>query len=135
MKRGMMKILLLALIVCFSTSSVLHAEIKEGMSQGDFALALVKAIGALAKLPSGANGQDAIDFLIRLNVQPKEGWKKDAVITKQFLASLLGDDSAASLDFDSLIMRVRDDVLGRFNDQNLGVFRAYSSSASGSTTI
>jgi len=105
------------------------------MTQGQFALWLVEAIGASSKLTAAPAEQDAIDFLMKLNVQPKEGWKKNTAISKQFLASLLGDDSAASLNFNDLIQRVRDYVNSSFNDAKLGTFRAFSSSASGSVTI
>ena len=111
-------------------------ELSEKMTQGQFAQWLVAAIGASSKLPAAATEQDAIDFLkLKLNVQPKDGWDRNVVITKQFLASLLGDDAAASLNFNDLIQRVRDYTFGLFDEANLGTFRAFSSSASGSVTI
>ncbi len=124
----------LALFISYSATAAVP-ELNENMTQGQFALWLVHAVGASIRLPASATEQDAIDFLTKLNVQPREGWDKKAVITKQFLASLLGDDAAASLSFEDLIKRIRDYVGDRFNDVDLGEFRAFGSSASGSVTI
>ncbi len=138
MKTNVFKIGLAAILACFisiSTASAAVPDLSENMTQGQFALWLVAAVGASDKLPASATEQDAIDFLTKLNIQPAEGWKKTEVITKAFLASLLGDDSAASLDFSELIERVKNMVDGIFNDVHSGLFRAFSSSGSGSVTI
>jgi len=139
MKTNAFKIGFAAILACFisiaSTANAAVPDLSEKMTQGQFALWLVAAVGASDKLPAAATEQDAIDFLTKLNVQPKEGWNKNEVITKAFLASLLGDESAASLDFSELIQRIKDMVDSVFNDVNSGLFRAFSSSGSGSVTI
>jgi len=138
MKINVFKIGFAAILACFisvSTATAAVPDLSEGMTQGQFAIWLVAAVGALDKLPADATEQDAIDFLTKLNVQPKEGWKKNEVITKVFLASLLGDETLQSLDFSELINRIKDRVNSVFNDVNAGIFRAFSSSASGSVTI
>ncbi len=101
-------------------------ELKEGMTQGEFALWLVRAIGALqepdpqhgigikSKLPPGANADDAINFLTELAVVPKDGWKKDEPITKELLADLLGDPEAVNLDFSDSVKKVQEFVQTRF---------------------
>ena len=69
-------------------------------TQGEFALWLVKQIGALDKLPPAALGQDAINFLFNLGIAPKDGkWDANAPITKEFLISLLdlSDEEANQL--------------------------------------
>ena len=139
MKTSPLKIGLTTLLACFiSFSAVANAaipDLKEDMTQGQFALWLVNAIGASSKLSAAPTEQEAIDFLKKLNIIPEDGWDKDTVITKAFLASLLGDDSAANLDFKDLIAKVREYADSVFNDANMGIFRAFGSSASGSVTI
>ena len=111
-----------------------HAE--QGMptqewTQGQFALWLVEAAGAISKLPPAATGVDAITFLNKLGVAPEGGWKKDEKITKEFLLSLLGDDKegAEGLSFEDLIKRVQDRVTVLFNQWH----EAYFSGTSGSS--
>lgn len=125
---------LLALMISFSANAAIP-ELSENMTQGQFAIWLVHAVGASSKLPATPTEDDAIDFLMKLNVQPKEGWQKNSVITKQFLASLLGDDSASSLDFAELINRIRAHVRGLFTNIDQGIFRPFAASGSGSVTI
>jgi len=127
---------MLALFIGFSTTAQAAVpELSENMTQGQFAVWLVHAVGAASKLPAAPTEQDAIDFLKKLNVQPSDGWQKDEVITKKFLASILGDESLEGLSFDELIARIRAFVEGRFSDAKLGIFRAFGSSASSSVTI
>ena len=109
-----------------------QAEVTQDMTQGQFALWLVQAIGALDKLPPAATADDAVDFLLQLGVYPEGGWKKDEKISTEFLASLLGDDSLSSLSFEELLKRVLDHVQTLFNESHLGTFRAFASSSSGS---
>jgi len=139
MKTNALKVGFAALLACFiSLSSVATAaipDLSENMTQGQFAIWLVNAIGASDKLPAAPSEEDAIDLLKKLNIIPTDGWSKNTVITKQFLASLLGDESAANLDFKELIARIQEFADGRFEDANLGIFRAFGSSASGSVTI
>lgn len=114
--------------------AVSQAELKEGMSQGEFALWLVKEVGALSKLGPAATDQNAIDFLVSLGIAPKEGWNKNGTVDKAFLISLLGDDAGdvSNLTFDELVARVRDYIQNAISDRALNSFRA-TSSASGST--
>ena len=139
MKTNVFKIGLAAFLACIisisSTANAAIPDLSESMTQGQFALWLVNAIGASSKLSAAPSEQEAIDFLKKLNVIPKDGWDKSAVISKQFLASLLGDDSMGTLDFKDLIAKVRDLVDGLFDNANTGIFRAFGSSSSGSVTI
>lgn len=104
----------------------------QDMTQGQFALWLVKAIGAQSKISAGAGEAEAIDFLRRLGVVPEDGWKEDEKITKKFLASLLGDAEAEKLSFEELVEKLRDHVENIFNNSQLGIFRAFGSGASAS---
>ena len=129
-------ILLFFLLSMLITPGTLRAAAPtEGMTQGDFALWLVKEVGALAKLSPAATGQEAIDFLKSLGLSPEEGWDANKPVTKKFLASLLGDPDAENLSFDDLVAKVRDFVQNLFNDPNRAVFRAGASSASGSAPV
>lgn len=108
------------------------ADLAEGMTQGDFALWLVKEIGALSKLPPAAQGQDAIDFLISLGIAPEDGWSKDEPVTKEVLASLLDGEDAANLSFEELVDAVTEHVETLLSDRQLAVFKATNPTASGS---
>lgn len=110
------------------------ADLSPDMSQGAFALWLVKAIGASGKLPPAATEQDAIDFLLKLGVYPEGGWDKDAPISTDFLASLLGEDEPTGT-FEELVDRVKDYVQGLFDSSSLGVFRAAGSGSSGVVVV
>ena len=135
--RNPIKTALSFIMVCLVATSAMAAvpELSEKMTQGQFALWLVNAVGASSKLPAIPTEQDAVDFLMKLNISPKDGWKKNAPITKEFLASLLGDDNASKMDFNDLVAKVRDHAMSLFDNTDLGAFRAFSTSASGSTTI
>ncbi len=108
----------------------------EEWSQGQFALWVVKAAGAISKLPPAATGSDAIVFLTKLGVIPEDGWKKDGKITKEFLLSLLGDDSegAEGLSFDDLIQRLQDQVNTLVTQWNEGYFSGSTDTAASSIT-
>ena len=123
---------LFALFAMIAPFAGLAAKVTPDMTQGQFALWLVQAIGAMDKLPPAATADDAINFLLQLGVYPEGGWKKDSIINNEFLASLLGDDSLSSLSFEELIDRIVDQVEGLFNESHLGVFRGFASSSSGS---
>jgi hypothetical protein len=62
----------------------------EGMNQGDFAMALVKALEAEGLLPPGATEKDYFKFLEQLGVMPPNGWDAEGVITKEDLIKMLG---------------------------------------------
>lgn len=138
MKRNFFKVLVIsAFAFCFVFTSLSFAAPKEGMSHGNFAFWLVKAVGAMYKLPPGASEQDAFDFLAKLGMVPKDGWKEDGVINKDTLLSLLdlSEQKKAELindpnSFDKLVDEVRKLLESRFNATREGVFRV--SSASGS---
>ncbi len=125
--------MVIMLAIMFAIPSVSFAELKEGTTtQGEFALWLVKVVGAQSKLPPAAQGKDAINFLMGLGVAPEGGWAKDKPITKEFLTSLLPDEDTSKLSFDELVSKVQEAVKNLFSDKKLGVFRG-TSSASGST--
>lgn len=107
-------------------------ELKEGMTQGDFALWIADAIGAKSKLPPAADGKDAIDFLTKLGSIPEDaGWAKDEPTTKELLASLLEDPKeGADLSWDDLVKKVREQIQEVFDERKLGVFRVLSSTPS-----
>jgi len=138
MNRNFLKVLMVAVFAfCFMFSAVAQAAPTEGMAQGDFAIWLVKAIGAMGKLPSGANAQDAITFLTDLGMVPQGGWNPDGKVTKDFLASLLDlteqEKNALMQDpqgFDKLSQKVYNLLQSRFDDVRAGVFRVQSASGS-----
>lgn len=117
----------LGLFLALPATSQAEIELKEGMTQGDFALWLVKAIGAQTKLSPAATGDDAIKFLTSLGIIPEGGWQDDEVITNEILAGLLDDPDTASSSFDELVEKVRQHVQDIFSETTLGVFRAQSS--------
>lgn len=124
-------------------------ELKEGMTQGDFALWLVKAINAQsAFLPAGkhtgtspsvnlllnpaAGPVEAIQFLTeQIGISPEGGWQEDEPMTKEILAQLLEDpEEGASLDWDTLVEKVRDRIQQLFDKRRLGTFRVLSATPS-----
>jgi hypothetical protein len=116
---------LIAILFAYPVASQ-AVELKEGMTQGEFALWLVRAIGALqepdpqhaigikSKLPPGANADDAINFLTQLAVVPKGGWEKDDPVTKELFVDLVGDPEVANLDFNDGAEKVSDFIQMRF---------------------
>lgn len=108
----------------------------EEWSQDQFALWVVKAAGAISKLPPAATGSDAIAFLTKLGVIPEDGWKKDEKMTKEFLLNLLGDDSegAEGLSFDDLIQRIQDRVNTLVNQWHEGYFSGSTDTTASSVT-
>lgn len=133
----------IALFLAFpSPSKAEIAELKEGMTQGDFALWMVQAIGALGKLPPGAKGDDAIKFLggnidprsgqsSGLGIIPEGGWQKDDPMTKELLTGLLEDPKdGAGLSWDDLVDKVRKRIQSIFDNRKLGVFRVTAATPS-----
>lgn len=113
-------------ILLTSLPATLHAqiELKEGMTQGDFALWLVNAVGAMSKLPPAATSEDAINFLTQLGTVPEEGWQKNELLTNEVLASLLEDpEEGANLSFEELVDKVRARIQNIFEERRLGTFR------------
>ena len=130
--RGRIAPLALSLVFAFflgfaTTARAAESELKEGMSQGDFARWLIKAVGAEDRLPPAFIAEDAIKFLSELGVVPEGGWQKEQAVTKEFLQSLLDDEDKDKLSFEELVERVRSKVQNIFNDKKLGVFRAQAS--------
>lgn len=114
-----------------------EVELKEGMTQGDFALWLIKAIQPeLQNLsepehasvkPSvnflvnpAADAEDAVKFLTdQLGLVPEGGWQKKEVLTKEALASLLEKpEEGANLSFDELVEKVLKRVRDKFQEIN-----------------
>jgi hypothetical protein len=138
MKRSILTtVMIFTFILCFAFTGTVKAQLAEGMTQGEFALWLVKAVGALYKLPPGANAQDAFVFLSRLGMVPQGDWQADEKISKEFLASFLdlkADEKSALLSdpkgFDKLAQKVLDLMQSRFDDARQGVFRVQGASGS-----
>ncbi len=120
-------ILLVGSLFLTMVPATLHAEIelKEGMSQGDFALWLVNAVGAMGKMSErypAATGKDALDFLTSLGVAPEGGWgKSDEALTKEMLCGLMAEADQAGcsgMSFDDVVAKVRDRVEEIFKNFN-----------------
>ena len=129
------KIAAMAIVLMFFGMSIFptvaKAALEEGKTtQGEFALWLVREIGAQSKLPPAATGKDAIDFLTSLGIAPDEGWSEGEPINKEFLVSLLGPDATGT--FAELADQVKENAQDSLSDRNLGVFRASGVSPSGS---
>lgn len=122
----------LAILFAFPGTSRAEIELKEGMTQGDFALWLVDAIGGLSKLPPAAQGEDAIKFLTdQLGIAPEGGWKKDDPMTKELLASLLEKpEEGANMSWDDLVKKVQEHVGAIFDKTKQGVFRVLAATPS-----
>lgn len=122
--------LIMMLFSLIAIPAISHAAVVEGQTtQGEFALWLVREIGAQSKLSPAATGKDATDFLTGLGLVPEGGWKEDDVVTKEMLQSLLEDASGS---FDELVDQVKEHADNVLSDRNLGVFRASGVSPSGS---
>jgi hypothetical protein len=65
------------------------SEIVEGMKQGEFAMLLIKELGAQDQLPTAATTQDAFRFLEKVGAVPQDGWDEEASITKEDLCYML----------------------------------------------
>lgn len=117
----------LAIFLALPVTLQAEVELAEGMTQGDFALWLVDAIGAKSKLPPAADAKDAVDFLTQLGSIPEGGWQKDEPMTKELLASLLEDpEEGAGMSWDELVDSVRKRIQEIFDERKLGVFRVLS---------
>ena len=127
---GALALLISISVFCFTLAPSAHAALPKGMTQGEFALWLVKEAGAIRQLPTAASAQDAIDFLRKLGVVPGEGWDPDKEVNEAFLKSFL-DENDQNGSIDDLATRIEALVESHFNNANPSVFR--SSGASGST--
>ncbi len=103
------------------------ADLKQGMTQGDFAAWLIKAIGAESKLPPAFGPEDAITFLTQLGSIPEGGWKKNEEMTTQGLTSLLEKpEEGANLSWDDLVQKVYNHIQKIFDNRKLGTLRIHS---------
>lgn len=94
------------LFFTFITKPLFSAEkITEGMKQGEFAMLLIKELGAQGALPPAATTQDAFKFLEKLGLVPSKGWDEEGIVDSKFLAALLGlsEKEAAKFTFDELL--------------------------------
>ena len=138
MRRHALSLGILFIVGLFLVAApALHAE--SGMptkewSQSQFALWIVKAAGALSKLPPAATGADAITFLTKLGLVPEGGWKKDGKIDEAFLSNLLGDGVSGNLTFDELVEKVQERVSTIYQSWNQGYFTATPAGSSTTPT-
>jgi hypothetical protein len=65
------------------------AEGKEGMTQGEAALALADKLGLFPALPAGANASEASAALIAQGIAPFDGWKPGETLTVGDFAKVL----------------------------------------------
>lgn len=107
-------------------------DVTQNMTQGEFALWLIEEAGGLRLLPTAANGQDAINFLIGIGIIPEGGWHADELVTDDFLRSFFGAEGEG-LSREQIIDRLQELIQSEFNQQqaNAGVFPV--SGASGSS--
>lgn len=87
-------------VFCFSFTPLAHAKLTaesiKGMTQGEFAIALLKEAGALKNIGTSGDAEDAIDYLRSIGIAPSTGWDVDKVVDDEFLRSLLGDDASGT---------------------------------------
>ena len=110
--------LLLTGLFTYSAHALEDADIPtEGITQGEFAMWLVKAAGAEGNLPPAALQDDAIKFLTKLGIQPKEGWDADKKLTKKDLQQMLGvsDKDAEGKSWAELIKQLVDFLINALN--------------------
>jgi hypothetical protein len=145
---GLLILSLLAFSFAYPTTTQ-AVQLNEGMTQGDFAVWLLKAVQGYgpqamgpgtqlqAPPPPAFQADEAIDFLMNLGIQPAGGWKKDEPLTKEALASMLPDDVLPSEEktslmgdpdgFNQLSEKVKDYVQAIFDERRAaGVLRIRS---------
>lgn len=86
-RKGVLRIMLVGLVVLlalFASGPVLAAG--TGATQGDMALNLASTLGL--SLPANATGQDAINALSALGINPSAGWNANAPADGNFISSL-----------------------------------------------
>ncbi len=104
-------VIALALFIgLFITQPAFSAEeISEGMNQGDFAMLLIKELGAEGLLPPAATINDAFALLEELGAVPVDGWDAEDDIDKNDLAEMLGlSEEEAFGSFDDLLRKLKD---------------------------
>ena len=60
------------------------------MTQGEFAMLLVRVLGMEGSLPTAATVEDYCDLLSSLGLEPYDGWNPDAPLTRGILSEILG---------------------------------------------
>ncbi len=122
---------MLALSICvFMSAPVFSAEeISEGMNQGDFAMLLIKELGAEGLLPTAATINDAFALLEKLGAAPTDGWDAEAVITADDLAAILGEGATGS--FDELLAKLKTRLADILSTMGIGLDRKTISPAGG----
>ena len=108
---GVLAFFISIFVFSFSLVPALHAALVPAevmkMTQGEFALALVKDAGAVGRLSPAASGQDAIDFLHSLGIVPEGGWDANAKVDEDFLRRLVaGSGGEASGSVEDLLQKV-----------------------------
>ena len=131
MKRHGALVFLIAVVVfCFAVvpavhAGLLNADSVKGMTQGEFAKALVQAAGGNRNVPSAMTATEATQFLLKAGIAPTgNGWDLDKPVDSAFLTSLLpttGEGAisaaaAASMDFPALLDAVETATQNNFNN-------------------
>ena len=129
-RKSALSFLIAITVLSFSLVPAGHAALPQGITQGEFALWLVKEAGAIRKIDVAGNAIDAIDFLRSIGVVPKEGWDPEKEVDDAFLRSFL-DDKDASGTTDELLQKIEALVEANFNSANPSVFAV--GQASGTT--
>lgn len=126
MKRHGTLAFFISIAILFSSVPPAHAAITStqalAMSQGTFALAIIKEAGALSRLSPGASGQDAVDFLSSLGIIPEDGWDVSKPVDEAFLRSLVQNSpEGATLDeiIQSIVTSLESAILLQATEQNV----------------
>jgi len=123
---GRLFFILLGLLLCFSMikpvfcaereetmektmEKAAQSEITEGMNQGDFAMLLIKELGAQGLLPAAATTQDGFALMEKLGVVPPGGWDENGKINKEQLCYMLNlsGEKCEAASFDELLERLK----------------------------
>ena len=113
MKRHGTLAFFISIAILFSSVPPAHAAITStqalAMTQGQFALAILKEAGALGRLSPGASGQDAVDFLELLGIIPEGGWEASKPVDEAFLRSLV-ENAPEGATLDEIIRLIQDRI-------------------------
>ena len=120
-RQGALAFLISIMTVCFTLAPFAHAALPAGMTQGEFALWIVKKAGAMRQLPAAASAEDAVKFLQKIGVVPEGGWNLDAEVTKEFLLSFLDEkDRNGEITEDQLLDTIEAQVASSFDSTDTG---------------
>ena len=81
---------------------------KKAMTQGEFAMWLVREVGAEGMLPPAATVLDYFDFLKRNGLEPCDGWEEDEEITVEDLECMLGLEPDSGYTFEELVEKLKE---------------------------